>query len=97
MFMQKTDLGRTVKIEDWLKFHRDRLVSVLYSMWNMGDDTGLTLDQVRNMTGLTSPNDVSALIDFASQKPKLVTVTTNGTVAITDRGIRWVDESPKQP
>jgi hypothetical protein len=97
-FTTNTELGRRIKINDWLSFHRDRLLNVLYSMRDLGDESGLTSDQVRSVTGLGVSQHVDDLLQFMMEEngPKLIEVTIYGTVIITERGVRWVDESPNR-
>jgi hypothetical protein len=95
-FTHATPLGRRVKLEDWQSFHRDRLLALLYTLRDAGDENGLTLDQIKSATGLDA-TAVALLVASMVTKPKLVESTINNTWIITSRGVRWVEESPKQP
>lgn len=92
-----TELGRKVKIDDWIGFHRDRLLSVLYTMRDAGNDDGLTIEQIRGVTGLSSSQNVWDLVVKMKSLNLVETSSINNTTVITERGIRWVEESPKQP
>ena len=69
----------------------------LYTLRDAGEEDGLSFAQILSVTGLPDTHHVADLVQFASRKPKLVEVTGQGTVVITERGVRWVDESPNRP
>jgi hypothetical protein len=96
-FTTETQLGRKIKIEDWISFHRDRLLSILYSMRDLGNDDGLTIEQIRDVTGLPSSNEVWELITKMKSDELVEASSIDNTTVITERGIRWVEESPRQP
>ncbi len=99
-FTQTTELGRHVRLEDWLGFNRDRMLATLYQMRDTGgDDNGMTIEQIAALTGL-HVHKVYELVNSMKEKPKLVQPIVPGVPVIwvlTPRGIRWVEESPKQP
>jgi len=98
MFTQRTVLGRRVRIDDWRSFHRDRLLAVLYSMRDsQAEEPELTFDQIASVTGLPRKDVPSLVTGMTRDKPKVARLTTNATVALTERGIRWVEESPTAP
>jgi hypothetical protein len=94
-FTQTTALGRRVPIDDWLGFHRDRLLGVLYQMRDAGGDhNGLTLQQVSDITGLKLKD---ALELVQRMKPRFLCASKTNmpvTVMLTKRGVRWVEERP---
>jgi len=48
-----TELGRQVSLEDWIGFHRDRLLSVLYQMKELGvSNPGFEVSMIEGVTGL---------------------------------------------
>lgn len=96
-FTHSTNLGRRVLIEDWLGFHRDRLLGVLYiTRDSNGDGSGFSIEQIAHITGLNE-SDAFELVRSMKTKPKLVESTAGNLVAITERGVRWVEESPSPP
>lgn len=99
-FTTSTELGRRVLIDDWMSIHRDRLLSVLYQMRDLGGDAnGLTLQEVRDVSGLEIAR-VHDLIAVMRGSPPLVSVNLVGgppLVTMTPRGVRWVEESPRPP
>lgn len=96
-FTMATELGRKVKIEDWISFHRDRLLHVLYTLRDAGQDDGLTVEQIRDVTGLSGASQVWDLLVTMKEQNLVEASSVNNTTVITERGIRWVEESPRQP
>ncbi len=91
-FTHATVLGRRVLLDDWRSFHRDRLLAALYRMRELG--TGLSLDQIANVTGRRRAL-VDDLVQSVTSNPPLIRLDVPGDVwRITDRGVRWVEESP---
>ncbi len=91
-FTHATVLGRRVLLDDWRSFHRDRLLDALYQMRELG--RGLSLDQIANVTGLRREL-VDDLVQSMTSNPPLIRLDVPGDVwRITDRGVRWVEESP---
>lgn len=91
-FTRSTVLGRRVLLDDWIGFHRDRLLSTLYDMRDAGgDENGLSTQQICDVSGLdrTRTNELLRLLN-----PKLVRLNIENKVVITERGVRWVEESP---
>lgn len=98
-FTRSTSLGRHVRLDDWLSFHRDCLLETLYQMRDSGgDDNGLTLKQIASITGLDE-SSAYELVQSMKAQPKLIkmTLAIPFLVVITARGIRWVEESPRPP
>jgi len=95
-FTRSTELGRRVIMDDWIGFHRDRLLCVLYDMRESGRDfNGLTSQQICNVTGLDQDH-VAQLIHTMSALPGLIQFDMSLDMwLITSRGVRWVEESPK--
>ena len=98
-YMQDTVLGRRIRIGDWRSFHRDRILHVLYQMRDTSAEAPtLTWEQIRSITGLDKHLDISSLVrEMVTMKPKLLMFTSNQQqeVTITQRGVRWVEESPR--
>ena len=94
-FTQATALGRKVKLDDWLGFHRDRLLATFYTLRDAGHDDGLTMKQIESINGL-SYGHVETLVRRMHEQG-LVAYLTNNNLIATERGIRWVEESPVQP
>ena len=91
-FTHATVLGRRVLIDDWRSFHRDRLLDALYQMRELG--RGLSLDQIANVTGLRREL-ADSLVHSMTSDPPLIRHDVPGAVwRITERGVRWVEESP---
>lgn len=95
-FTQSTVLGRRVLIDDWMGFHRDRLLHTLYQMRDSGgDDNGITLEQISNVTGLDR-GLAAELVLWMS--PRLIRMRGPDLMwRITARGVRWAEESPAPP
>jgi hypothetical protein len=92
-----TVLGRRVLLDDWLGFHRDRLLATLYQMRDAsGDDNGLTLEQIANVTGLDRDCVAALVQSMANEKPVLIKIAPPNVYLLTPRGVRWVEESPSQ-
>ena len=87
-----TELGREVPLEDWIGFHRDRLLSVLYQMKEMGVvDPGFEVSMIEGVTGLPS--------GYVDQLARLLQsqgfLRRDGQMyRLTENGDRWVLESP---
>jgi len=93
-FTHATVLGRRVLIDDWRSFHRDRLLDALYQMRELGESCGLTLDQISSITGLRREL-ADSLAHSMTSDPPLVRLDAQYDIwMITDRGVRWVEESP---
>ncbi len=94
-FTHATVLGRRVLIDDWRGFHRDRLLYSLYQMREQGGASwGLGLDQIANVTGLPRER-VADLVQSMTSDPPLVRMDAPREIwLITERGVRWVEESP---
>ncbi len=95
-FTHATVLGRRVLIDDWRSFHRDRLLDALYQMRELGGESfGLSLDQIANVTGLRREL-VCDLVQSMTSDPPMIRLDVPGDIVrITDRGVRWVEESPR--
>ena len=91
-YFMSTELGREVPLEDWIGFHRDRLLSVLYQMKEMGvPNPGFEVSKIEGVTGLPHGH--------ADQLARLL--LSQGFLArdgnmyrLTENGVRWVLESP---
>lgn len=94
-FTQSTELGRKVKLEDWVGFHRDRVLVTLYTLRDAGHEDGLTAAQIADITGLQVVDACMLIAEM--REHELVEATIRSTNIITERGIRWVEESPRQP
>lgn len=80
-----------------MSFHRDRLLSLLYTMRDAGgDDNGITLAQVSGCTGLDADHTFELVQWMRLTKPKLIDTNIHNAIVLTPRGIRWVEESPKR-
>lgn len=91
-YFMTTELGREVQLNDWLSFHRDRILSVLFQMRQQGDPSpGFQVATIAHVTGLSEPQarqlaDQLVVEGFLLKAP--------GVYRITDAGMRWVLESP---
>jgi hypothetical protein len=98
--MVRTQLGRRVAHDDTFGFHRDRLLDVLYQMRETkGDEARLSSGEIASVTGLPAQEVsalVSVLISLDMLAPHAPSNTLN-TFGISDRGVRWVEESPTPP
>ncbi len=87
-----TELGREVPLNDWLSFHRDRILSVLFQMRQQGvPSPGFQLSMIAGVTGLAEQQArqlaAQLLIDG-------VVENDHSVYRLTDVGMRWVLESP---
>lgn len=91
-YFMTTELGREVVLNDWLGFHRDRVLSVLYQMRQQGvPRPGLQLSAIASVTGLPR-GDAAVLVD---QMVKDGFLDRDGPVLrMTEKGSQWVRESP---
>jgi DNA-binding IclR family transcriptional regulator len=93
-YFMSTELGREVQLEDWIGFHRDRLLSVLYQMKEMGvPNPGFEVSMIEGVTGLPRA--------YADQLARLLLsqgyLEGDGHMyRLTENGVRWVLESPGQ-
>lgn len=91
-YFMSTELGREVPLEDWLAFHRDRLLSVLYQMKEMGvPSPGFEGSMIEGITGLPQ--------GYADQLARQLLdqgflERDGNTYRLTENGARWVLESP---
>jgi hypothetical protein len=91
-YFMSTELGRQVPLEDWIGFHRDRLLSVLFQMKEMGvPDPGFEVSMIEGVTGLPRAH--------ADQLARLLLsqgfLSRDGQMyRLTESGARWVLESP---
>ncbi len=94
-FTHATVLGRRVLLDDWRSFHRDRLLDALYQIRELGGEPwGLSLDQIANVTGL-GRELVDDLVQSMTSNPPLIRLDAQYDIwLITERGVRWVEESP---
>lgn len=91
-YFTTTELGREVQLEDWIGFHRDRLLSMMVQMRTMSTPyPAFQLSTIERITGLPSPH--------ASNLAQ--TLTREGLLArdanafrLTDAGVLWVLQSP---
>jgi hypothetical protein len=91
-YFMTTELGREVPLEDWVGFHRDRLLSVMCQMHAMGVRYPFyELSMIEGVTGLPRPlaNSLAQLL----VQEGLLSRDANG-FRLTDAGVRWVVESP---
>jgi predicted transcriptional regulator len=93
-FTTSTELGRRVSLEDWIGFHRDRLLSVLYQIQEMGEPRpGFELSMISGVTGL--PRDLAAqLVTVLVDEGHLL--RDGERYRLTESGTRWVRESPDE-
>lgn len=95
--MVATQLGRRVAHDDWFSFHRDRLLEVLYQMRETkGDEARLAIGDVSGVTGLP-PQEAVTLVSVLVDLEMLEFHSPSNTFGISDRGVRWVEESPTPP
>jgi DNA-binding IclR family transcriptional regulator len=87
-----TELGREVPLEDWLGFHRDRLLSVLVQMHTMGVPYPVVqLSMIEGLTGLPTAH-ANSLAQMLVREGRL---TRDGNAfRLTEAGSQWVHESP---
>jgi DNA-binding IclR family transcriptional regulator len=89
-----TDLGREVPLEDWIGFHRDRLLSVMAQMRGMGVPfPAFQLSMIEGVTGLPTPHANNLAQTLVREG--LLARDAN-TFRLTDAGVRWVLESPSR-
>jgi DNA-binding IclR family transcriptional regulator len=91
-YLMSTELGWEVPLEDWIGFHRDRLLSVLYQMKEMGvPDPGFEVSMIEGVTGLPRGHADQLVALLQSQGY----LRRDGqTYRLTENGARWVVESP---
>lgn len=91
--MATTELGREIAHDDWVGFHRDRLLSFFAQT-----EHDLTVEQVSALTGLDADH-ADRLLDALSAPPALVCRSISEFDStrwrITSQGRRWVAESPR--
>jgi DNA-binding IclR family transcriptional regulator len=91
-YFMSTDLGREVPLEDWVGFHRDRLLSVMVQMRAMGVPyPTFQLSMIEGVTGL--PTSHANNLAQTLTREGLLERDANA-FRLTDAGIRWVLESP---
>lgn len=90
--MTTTELGREVPLNDWLSFHRDRVLSVLFQMRQQGSpEPGFQVSRIASVTGL-SEQLARQLADRLVIGGLLL--KDHDVYRLTDTGMRWVLESP---
>ena len=86
-----TELGRQVQLEDWIGFHRDRLLSVLYQMKELGvPNPGFEVSEIEGVTGLPRGHADQLARLLLSQG---VLERDGNMYRLTENGVRWVLES----
>jgi len=91
-YFMTTELGREVPLNDWLSFHRDRILSVLFQMRQQGAPSpGFQVSMIAGVTGL-SEQQARQLADQLVIEGFLL--KDDGVYRFTDAGMRWVLESP---
>jgi DNA-binding IclR family transcriptional regulator len=87
-----TELGREVPMEDWIGFHRDRLLSVLVQMRAMGVPyPAASLSMIEGVTGLP----VAHANNLAQMLVREGRLSREGNMfRLTEAGAQWVLESP---
>ncbi len=96
MIVMTTELGREVPLNDWLSFHRDRILSVLFQMRQQGvSSPGFQVSMIAGVTGL-SEQQARQLADQLVIEGFLLKGDGDGdgVYRLTDAGMRWVLESP---
>jgi len=87
-----TQLGWEVPLNDWLSFHRDRILSVLFQMRQQGvPRPGFPVSTIAEVTGLAEPQARALAASLA--QAQLLT-KDGGVYHLTEQGARWVLESP---
>jgi hypothetical protein len=91
-YFMTTQLGREVSLNDWLSFHRDRILSVLFQMRQQGvPRPGFQVSMIAGVTGLAEPQ-ARELAESLAQAQLLV--KDGGVYHLSEQGVRWVLESP---
>jgi hypothetical protein len=91
-YFMSTELGRDLPLEDWIGFHRDRLLSVLYQMKEMGvPDPGFDASMIEGVTGLPRAHADQLAQQLLDQG---LLARDGHTYRLTETGARWVLESP---
>ncbi|HEX4452459.1 MAG TPA: hypothetical protein VH143_16395 [Kofleriaceae bacterium] len=84
-----TDLGREVAAEDWREFHKDRLLSVLVQMRDLGVPAPrVEPSMIEGVTGLPRAHADGLAKYLASQG--LLKGVGGPSYEVTDAGIQWV-------
>ena len=87
-----TDLGREVALNDWLGFHRDRLLSTLFQLQEQGHPTpGFQVSMIGGITGL---RDQEALQLAHALVEEGLLVKDGEVFRPTPSGLQWVRDSP---
>lgn len=91
-YFMTTELGREVPLEDWLGFHRDRLLSVLFQMYSMGVPyPAVQLSMIEGVTGLPTAH-ANSLAQMLVREGRLS--RDGDAFRLTEAGAQWVRESP---
>ncbi len=87
-----TELGREVPLSDWVSFHRDRLLSVLFQLYQQGHPSpGFQISMIAAVTGLEEA-DADVLAQRLVEDGQLV---KDGDVyKLAREGMEWVRASP---
>lgn len=87
-----TELGRKVPLDDWVSFHRDRILSVLFQMRQQGvPSPGFQLSMISGVTGLSEQQARQLAAQLLIEG---FVVNEAGVYRLTDAGTRWVLASP---
>ena len=90
-----TPLGRSVFHDDWMGLARDQLVVELYRIRDeQGSRAGLMLVDIERVIGRSKMDALALLNQLTRHKPVLVEWILPGIYVLTERGVRWVEESP---
>lgn len=92
-YFMTTELGREVQLTDWLSFHRDRILSVLFQMRQQGEPRpGFQVSMIAGITGLPEPQARELARSLTAER--LLEEEDGGVYRLTEQGFRWVVESP---
>ncbi len=87
-----TALGGEVPLDDWLNFHRDRLLSVLFQLYQQGQPSpGFQLSMTAGVTGLEEA-DPEVLAENLVEDGQLV--KKGDVYKLAREGMEWVRASP---
>ena len=91
-YFMTTQLGREVPLHDWLSFHRDRILSVLFQMRQQGvPRPGFGVSMIAGVTGLAE-RQARELAESLAQAQLLV--KEGGVYFHAEQGVQWVMASP---
>lgn len=94
-YMQRSDLGRDVPVEDWTAFHRDRFLKCLVQMKDLGvRQPSLSQKEIEGITGLQPA--YAAKLGTILRKLGFLSYTKKDGYQLTEKGELFVRDSPSE-